>query len=184
MTPGTRISEISSTRIYIHQSAASCYLTLLLLLRHCNLCCCLQQFSHFLVLFLSILPQALRTTDCLSNWHPVLSTFFPCLLLFHFLVLPVLYILSHIHPSPRYKFCPRRFLLSVWAKCGLSQMELIYDVLVLRSLHSSYLSLMSYNKISQSWPQIIWSWKIFSLFPNQKWKFNHDYLNSIYIVHL
>jgi len=122
--------------------------------------------------------------DCLSNFHPILSTFFPCLLLFHFSVLPIRYILRHIHPSPGYKFCPPLFLLSMWDKCGLSQMKLIYDVLVLCSLHSSYLNLMSYNKVSQRWSQIIWSWKIFSLLSDQKWKFNHDYLNSIYIAHL
>jgi len=105
---------------------------------------------------------------CLSNWHPIFSTFFPCLLLFHFLVLPIRYILSHTYPLHGYKFCLPRFLLSMWAKWGLSNMKLIHDVLVLCFLHSSYLSLMSYNNISQRWPQIIWRWKKFSLcFPTK-----------------
>jgi hypothetical protein len=120
--------------IQIHHTTTDT-VTLLLLLPHCDLCYSLQQFSHFLLLFLCILPLALLPTDCLSNWHPVLNTFFPCL--FHFLVLPIRYTLGRVHPSPGYKFCPPPFLLNMWAKCGLIHVKLIYDVLVLCSVHSS-----------------------------------------------
>lgn len=140
----------------------------------------LQEFSHFLVLFLSSLPQALHTTDCFSNWHPVLNTFFPCLLLFHFLVRPVRNILSHVHHRLDTNSALHGFFLACELSVGSfrwnSFMMFLYYVLSFR--------LMSRNKISQRWSQIIWSWKIFSLLPNQRWKFNHGYFNSFFIVHL
>jgi len=56
------IRDFLNTCLYTSVSTIT-LLTLLLLLSHCNLCYSLQQFSRFLVLFVSSLPQALHTVS-------------------------------------------------------------------------------------------------------------------------